>query len=120
MLSLEREFRNSPCPTSSLWTPYVRGKPYHRGASGPSLGVDCRPANGSLLAGNIRRIFGGIFGGIFEMSCAEYRRPFWPSTPGLALALYTIRSPAPPGIGFLCAYCGSETDFGHSSRTYPP
>eukprot|EP00959_Pyramimonas_sp_CCMP1952_P157394 3291433-Pyramimonas_sp.AAC.1 len=30
-------------------------------------GVDCRSANGSLPAGNIRRIFYGIF----EMPCAE-------------------------------------------------
>eukprot|EP00976_Prorocentrum_cordatum_P116192 1196127-Prorocentrum_minimum.AAC.2 len=34
----------------------------------PSPGVDCRPANGSLSAGNIRRIFDGIF----EMPCAEW------------------------------------------------
>eukprot|EP00976_Prorocentrum_cordatum_P067757 1178879-Prorocentrum_minimum.AAC.3 len=33
-----------------------------------SPGVDCRPANGSLSAGNIRRIFRGIF----EMPCAEW------------------------------------------------
>eukprot|EP00976_Prorocentrum_cordatum_P061935 1176517-Prorocentrum_minimum.AAC.2 len=33
-----------------------------------SPGVDCRPANGSLSAGNIRRIFGGIF----EMMCGEW------------------------------------------------
>eukprot|EP00976_Prorocentrum_cordatum_P092859 1189125-Prorocentrum_minimum.AAC.2 len=33
----------------------------------PSTGVVCRPANGSLSAGNIRRIFCGIF----EMPCAE-------------------------------------------------
>ena len=34
----------------------------------PSPGVDCRPANGSLSAGNIRQIFGGIF----EIPCAEW------------------------------------------------
>eukprot|EP00959_Pyramimonas_sp_CCMP1952_P111604 2334148-Pyramimonas_sp.AAC.1 len=34
----------------------------------PSPGVDCRPANGSLSAGNLRRIFDGIF----EMPCAEW------------------------------------------------
>eukprot|EP00976_Prorocentrum_cordatum_P076736 1182420-Prorocentrum_minimum.AAC.3 len=33
-----------------------------------SPGVDCRPANGSLSAGNIRRIFDGIF----EMPCVEW------------------------------------------------
>eukprot|EP00976_Prorocentrum_cordatum_P088266 1187240-Prorocentrum_minimum.AAC.7 len=33
-----------------------------------SPGVDCRPANGSLSAGNIRQIFNGIF----EMPCAEW------------------------------------------------
>eukprot|EP00976_Prorocentrum_cordatum_P115484 1196019-Prorocentrum_minimum.AAC.5 len=33
-----------------------------------SPGVDCRPANGSLSAGNIRRITDGIF----EMPCAEW------------------------------------------------
>eukprot|EP00976_Prorocentrum_cordatum_P081184 1184283-Prorocentrum_minimum.AAC.1 len=33
-----------------------------------SPGVDCQPANGSLSAGNIRRIFRGIF----EMPCAEW------------------------------------------------
>eukprot|EP00976_Prorocentrum_cordatum_P108301 1194815-Prorocentrum_minimum.AAC.4 len=33
-----------------------------------SPGVDCRPANGSPPTGNIRRIFGGIF----EMLCAEW------------------------------------------------
>eukprot|EP00976_Prorocentrum_cordatum_P075555 1181942-Prorocentrum_minimum.AAC.2 len=30
-------------------------------------GVDCRPANGSLSAGNIRRVLDGIF----EIPCAE-------------------------------------------------
>eukprot|EP00976_Prorocentrum_cordatum_P032429 659409-Prorocentrum_minimum.AAC.1 len=34
----------------------------------PSPGFDCRPANGSLSTGNIRQIFGGIF----EMPCAEW------------------------------------------------
>eukprot|EP00959_Pyramimonas_sp_CCMP1952_P235132 4913433-Pyramimonas_sp.AAC.2 len=33
-----------------------------------SPGVDCRPANGSPPAGNIRRIFHGIF----EMPCDEW------------------------------------------------
>eukprot|EP00976_Prorocentrum_cordatum_P063776 1177219-Prorocentrum_minimum.AAC.5 len=35
---------------------------------GASCGVDCRPANGSLSARNIRRIFRGIF----EMPCTEW------------------------------------------------
>eukprot|EP00976_Prorocentrum_cordatum_P104608 1193968-Prorocentrum_minimum.AAC.6 len=64
-------------------------------ANEASPGVDCRPANGSLWAGNIRRVFGGIF----EMPCAECRRPFWPSTPGLGtygLAV-TRRGRAAPG-----------------------
>ena len=34
----------------------------------PSLGVDCRPANGSLSTGNIRRIFDGIF----ESPCVQW------------------------------------------------
>eukprot|EP00959_Pyramimonas_sp_CCMP1952_P037848 792283-Pyramimonas_sp.AAC.1 len=33
-----------------------------------SPGVDCQPANGSLSTGNIRRIFGRIFG----IQCAEW------------------------------------------------
>eukprot|EP00959_Pyramimonas_sp_CCMP1952_P005548 116589-Pyramimonas_sp.AAC.2 len=33
-----------------------------------SPGVDCRPANGSLSTGNVRRIFSGIF----EIPCAKW------------------------------------------------
>eukprot|EP00976_Prorocentrum_cordatum_P101866 1192818-Prorocentrum_minimum.AAC.4 len=38
------------------------------GGRGVGPGVDCRPANGSLSAGNIRRILYGIF----EMPCVEW------------------------------------------------
>ena len=61
----------------------------------PSPRVDFRPANGSLSAGNIRRIFRGIF----EMPFAEWytsvdsRRPFWPSTPGLGRYRLIKRDP---------------------------
>eukprot|EP00959_Pyramimonas_sp_CCMP1952_P135308 2831281-Pyramimonas_sp.AAC.1 len=53
--------------------------------------VDCRPANGdSLSTGNIRRIFDVIF----EIPCAECRRPFWPSTPGLGRSSHVMHTSA--------------------------